>query len=70
MQQVQQNEASVPCRFQEGVALGSLLYSVALAPGESTRIAVTEASSSTKTSSTETMSQSEQSDTSTTANRC
>ncbi len=57
------------CRFQEGVALGSLLYSVALAPGESTRIAVTEASASTKTSSSETMSQTEQSDTSTTANR-
>ncbi|KAK9916089.1 hypothetical protein WJX75_008464 [Coccomyxa subellipsoidea] len=55
--------------FQEGVALGTLLYSVALAPGESTRIAVTESSSSTKTSSTETMSQTEQSDTSTSANR-
>jgi hypothetical protein len=45
--------------FTQGVGLGQLLHSVALAPGESTRIAMLDWSRRTSTSATETISETE-----------
>jgi protein involved in polysaccharide export with SLBB domain len=48
--------------YAEGVALGQLLHSTALAPGESTRIAMMDWARRTKAGSTETISEAEQLD--------
>jgi hypothetical protein len=48
--------------YAQGVALGQLLHSTALAPGESTRIAMMDWSRRTKAGSTETISEQEQLD--------
>lgn len=55
--------------FAQGVTLGNLLHSVALAPGESTRIAVMDWSRQTKASGQETIAESENLTNSTTHNR-
>ena len=55
--------------FAHGVTLGNLLHSVALAPGESTRIAVVDWSRRTRSSATEAISEGERLSASTSHNR-
>jgi hypothetical protein len=55
--------------YAQGMALGNLLHSVALAPGESTRIAVLDWARRTQATGTETISESEQLTNTTTHNR-
>jgi hypothetical protein len=55
--------------FAHGVTLGNLLHSVALAPGESTRIAVVDWTRQTRTSGTESITESERLTASTSHNR-
>ena len=58
-----------PSRFQEGVALGDLLHSVALAPGESTRVAITSGSRTSTTTTTQDVSQTDSLDTTSDSSR-
>ncbi|KAK9915814.1 hypothetical protein WJX75_004378 [Coccomyxa subellipsoidea] len=55
--------------YQEGVALGDLLHSVALAPGEGTRIAITTGSRTSTTTTTQDISQTEALDTTSDSSR-
>ena len=58
-----------PHRFQEGVALGDLLHSVALAPGESTRVAITSGSRTSSTTTTQDILQTDSLDTTSDSSR-